>query len=148
MPSLNYLERYQPQPSIPPLLGYSIRDKLFPGEDNYFKANPHVAGMAAETNDIILNPYSPPNINREAVAKNEALRLFMRERNYLPQFGVTDEQRKSFKGTTYSEDDNALRQTLAARIYSGDPSALATKEQTEWVRKLERDLADIFKSEK
>ena len=119
----------QPSPAFDPMLGYKKRDQLFPGEDSYFKANPHVAGMAAETGDVILNPYSPPGVNHDSVARNEAMRLYMRERGITPDFAVTPEQRQQFVGTAYGSDDAALRQTIAARIYSGDPSANATDEQ-------------------
>lgn len=115
------------------LFGYKIRDQLHPGEDRFFKENPGVAGMAAETGDIILNPYSPKSVNRDAVARNEALRLYMRDKNIAPDFAVTDAQRAAFKGTPYENDDAALKATIAARIYSGDPSARATPEQREWV---------------
>ena len=112
-----------------PMLGYKRREQLFPGEDTYFKTNPHVAGMAAETGDVILNPYSPPGVNHDAVARNEALRLYMRDNSITPDFQVTPQQRQQFIGTAYGNDDAALKQTLAARIYSGDPSANATDEQ-------------------
>lgn len=118
------------------LFGYKIRQNLFPSEDTYFKTNPHVAGMAAETNDIILNPYSPSGVNHDAVARNEALRLYMRQSNVTPSFDVTDEQRNAFQGTSYGTNDDALKQTIAARIYSGDPSALATDLQRSWVNSL------------
>lgn len=119
------------------LLGYRIRADLFPGEDSYFKENPHVGGMAAfETGDVILNPYSPPEVNRDAVAKNEAFRLYMRDRGIAPDFPISDEQRAAYGETPYGADDGALRETLAARIYSGDPSARATPEQEEWVRRI------------
>jgi hypothetical protein len=119
-----------------PMMGYKIREQLFPGEDTYFRANPSVSGMAAETGHVILNPYSSPDVNRSAVAKNEALRLHLRDRNITPDFGITDEQRKAFAGTSYGVDDNALKATIAARIYSGDPSANATPEQQEWLARL------------
>lgn len=117
-----------------PMLGYSIREQLFPGEDSYFRDNPHVAGMAAESGHVILNPYSPPTVNRDAVARNEAFRLHLQNKNVVPQFDVTDQQRQAFGGTAYGSDDNALKSTLAARIYSGDPSALATPQQQQWVQ--------------
>lgn len=116
------------------MFGYKVREQLFPGEDSYFRGNPHVAGMAAETGDVILNPYSPPEVNRGAVAKNEALRLHLRNKNIVPGFDPTPEQRQSFAGTAYANDDNALKATIAARIYSGDPSARATPEQQDWLR--------------
>ena len=40
------------------LFGFKIRTKLFSGEDEFFKNRPEVAGMAAEDDTIILNPYS------------------------------------------------------------------------------------------
>lgn len=118
------------------LFGYKIRPKLFDGEDSYFRANPHVSGMAAETNDIILNPHSPQGVNLDAVARNEALRLYMRQNNLTPSFDVTDEQRNMFRGTSYGSNDDALKQTIAGRIYSNDPSAKATELQKSWVNSL------------
>ncbi len=115
------------------LFGFKIREQLYPGEDTYFKSNPHVGGMAAESNDIILNPYSPPEVNKDAVAKNEAYRLHMKKRGVVPDFELTDEQRKSFVGTPYESDEPSLKSTIAARIYSGDPSARETPEQRAWV---------------
>lgn len=125
--------RGRPLSNLDGLFGYAIRERLFPGEDQYFKSNPHVTGMAAETGDIILNPYAPADVNREAVAKNEAFRLRLRDTKANPEFAVTEDQRKSFAGTAYENDDNALKATIAARIYSGDPSARATSEQSDWV---------------
>ncbi len=64
------------------------------------------------------------------MAQNEAVRLKMRESNYTPKFAVTPEQRASFKGTPYANDESAMKQTILARIASGDPSALnVTPEQ-------------------
>lgn len=123
-----------------PMLGYKKRDTLFPGEDKYFKENPHVAGMAAETGDVILNPYSPAGVNHDAVAKNEAMRLYMRDNAVVPQFEITPEQRRQFVGTAYGSDDDALRQTIAARIYSGDPSANSTIEQNAYTSELFKQI--------
>lgn len=116
------------------MFGYQVRPQLFPGEDDYFRANPHVTGMAAETDDIILNPYAPSSVNRDAVARNEAFRLLLRHRGMTPGFPVSEQQRKAFRGTPYDNNETGLRETLAARIYSMDPSAMATPEQEEWVR--------------
>jgi hypothetical protein len=116
-----------------PLLGYKIRNSLYPGEDDFFKTNPNTTGMASESGEIVLNPYAPPDVNKDAVARNEALRLFMRDRKIKPTFAITDEQRKAFAGTPYEKDEDALRETIAARIYSGDPSARATHEQRRWL---------------
>lgn len=113
-------------------LGYPIRE-LHPSEDEYFKKNTHVGGMAAEDGHIILNPYSKLKPEeKDAVARNEAARLYMRENNIVPNFAVSPEQRDAFKGTEYGKPENEkfLKQTLAARLVSGDPSAgKATEEQ-------------------
>lgn len=120
------------------MLGYKIRSDLFPGEQSYFKTNPHVAGMAAETGDVILNPFSPAGTNHNAVAQNEAMRLYMRDNALNPEFAITPQQRDQFAGTSYGSNDPALRQTIAARIYSGDPSANATDEQRLYAEGLKR----------
>lgn len=117
------------------LAAQNVRDKLFPGEDEYFKAHPEVAGMAAEDDKIILNPYSPSSVNKEAVIKNEGFRIKLRQSGTIPDFEITPEQKAAFKGTPYEKDEDALKQTIAARIYSGDPSAKATEEQKAWVQK-------------
>ena len=110
-----------------------IRSTLFPGEDKYFRAHPEVGGMAAEDDKIILNPYSPSNVNKDAIIKNEGFRLKLRKEGVTPDFKITDEQKAAFKDTPYGKDENALKQTIAARIFSGDPSAKATQEQQDWV---------------
>jgi hypothetical protein len=115
-----------------PYFGYKIRDKLFPGEDEYFKANPKTTGMAAfETGDIILNPYAGADVNRDAVAKNEALRLLMRNVGYAPTFDVSRDQSAWFShnAPNYLEDPAALRETILARLYSGDNQFQFTTQQ-------------------
>jgi len=111
-------------------LGYSERKKIYEGEDKYFKANPNVTGMAAEDGKVIMNPYSTLTApERNAVKKNEAFRLKLRDSNVNLDFNVTPEQKEFFGGTEYSSNENAMRETILARIYSGDPSAKATQEQ-------------------
>ena len=114
------------------LFGFKVRDALYPGEDSYFNNNPNVTGMATELDDVILNPYSQ-GVNRDAVARNEAFRLLLRRNNVAPGFDLTDDQRKAFAGTSYANNDDALKATISARIYSGDPSAKATPAQQKWV---------------
>jgi hypothetical protein len=113
------------------ILGYPVRRQLYQGEDAYFKANPRVTGMAAEDGAVILNPYSTLKPGeRAAVALNEALRLHMREGKVSPRIKVTPEQDAFFQGTAYQDADLEKRQTIIARILSGDPSVKATPEQT------------------
>lgn len=117
--------------------GVGMREP-YESELEYFKANPHVAGMAAEDDKIILNPYSTLKPQeKESVKLNEAARVHMR-RGLMeaPRYALTPEQEKAFaKYGTGNIDD--IRQTLAARILSGDPSALTpTPEQLDYVKRL------------
>ena len=86
--------------------------------------------MAAEDNTIILNPYSSLSKKQlGAVAENEAIRLKMRQDEFAPEFEVTPDQVKFFEGTEYADNPTAMKQTILARVYSGDSSAKATPEQ-------------------
>ncbi len=117
--------------------GIKYRQDLFPGEDEYFRKNPHVAGMAADDDQIILNPYSTlTETEKQSVMLNEAARVHMR-RGLMPapRFDLTPEQQERLKGYSSSLDD--IRQTLAARLLSNDPSAgTPTPEQIEYVQRL------------
>ena len=118
------------------LLGFPIREKLYSGEDAYFKQNPQVGGMAAEDSSIILNPYSSGKVNQGAVAKNEALRLLLRDKKPKLDFDLTPSQIVQFKGTPYENNEEAMKHTILGRIYSGDPSALDfTESQTGFLNK-------------
>jgi hypothetical protein len=119
-----------------------IRDKLYPGEDAYFRANPHVAGMAAEDDSVILNPYAPASVNRKAVAVNEAARIVMRTGGPQPNFDLTDEQDRALRGTPYEHAaPEHRRATVAARILSGDPSGgTPTDPQQQFVAALRRAM--------
>jgi hypothetical protein len=117
--------------------GIGVREQLYPGEEEYFKANPHVTGMAADDDKIIMNPFSKLKDNeRQAVMMNEAARVHMRKKLIdAPNFELTPTQTEKFG--SYSKDLNDIRQTIAARILSGDPSAGdATPEQQEYVSRL------------
>ena len=57
-----------------------------------------------------------------AVAWNEALRLFMEDEGFEPEFEITPEQGKFFAGTAYAADAGALKKTVAARIATRDTS--------------------------
>ena len=119
------------------IYGVGLRDQLFPGEDEYFKANPHVAGMAADDNKVIINPYSKiSEKEKESVMLNEAARVHMRNKLIdAPNYDLTPEQTEKFG--SYSQDINDIRQTIAARILSGDPSAgQPTQAQQEYVSRL------------
>jgi hypothetical protein len=117
--------------------GIGVRDQLEPGEESYFKANPHVAGMAADDNKIIMNPFSTLKDNeKQAVMMNEAARVHMRSKLIdAPNYDLTPTQAEKF--AKYSQDPNDIKQTIAARILSGDPSAGdVTPAQQEYVSRL------------
>jgi hypothetical protein len=129
-------EEYANKRASDKLFGFPIREKLYPDEDQFFSDRPEVAGMAAEDNTIILNPYSKLSKKQlGAVAENEALRLDMRKNEFSPDFEVTPEQVKFFEGTEYADNPTAMKQTILARVYSGDPSANATPEQKQALKK-------------
>lgn len=108
-----------------------------PSEIEFFKKS-NVPGYAAPDNSVVLNPNPPPGVNMDAIRKNEALRILMRTGKVpSPSFEVTDEQRSAFSGTPYAEDEQAMRETLAARVATGDPSAGAyTPEQRAYVNQI------------
>ena len=122
-----------------------LREHLFDGEMQYFKGNPNVAGMAAEDGRVIMNPWSPlSETERGAVYRNELARLLMREKDVSPAFSVTPEQRATFAGTPYATNEAAMRETIAARLVSGDPSGKeATGDQRAFVNRLAALLADF-----
>ena len=109
---------------MPRLFGYDIRE---PSKDElgWFSKNPKVSGRAVfEDNTIVLNPYSGLTPEQyQAVAVNEAARLYMRNNNIVPEFDVTDEQVELFKGTAYEKDPLAMRETILGRGLSSDPSS-------------------------
>ena len=110
----------------------------FQSESEYFKANPHVAGMAAEDNRIVMNPYSALRSHElDSVRMNEAARIHMRG-GVAPSFSLTDEQNQALSQTDYAKAaDPERRATIAARIRSGDPSAgKPTPEQLDFVAQL------------
>ena len=118
------------------IYGYQIR-KPFAGEDKFFKSRPEVGGMAAEDGKIVLNPYSSlKEQEKMQVAKNEAIRLWMRDNKPELPFEVTKEQAKAFSGTEYGSNPQALKETIVARVLTGDPSAMATPEQQAFANKL------------
>lgn len=125
--------------------GYPVRSSLYPGEDNYFRQNRNVTGMAADDGHIVLNPYSGLSAQQQqAVMRNEAARLFLRENQnrFKFDFDPTPEQAQSFRGTPYENDAYNLRATLLARALSGDPSAgTLSQRQMEWVNWL-REMLD------
>jgi len=132
------------EPAIVKRNRYGMPERtLYDSEFQYFKANPGVAGMAAEDNAVILNPFSRlSEKEQDAVRMNESARLLMRGDFEKPNFALTPEQQSFLSNTEYANADEANRQqTVAARLLSGDPSAgRGTPEQMEYVSRLRQAL--------
>jgi len=142
----NQEKRYAPQPEQysvrpieygPPSKSNSVKQAApslerepYASEMEFFYKNPGTAGMATEDDRVIVNPYSNlSEIERNALILNETSRVFMHNMpsNERPSFLITPEQGNAFKN--YGSEQN-IRETIAARILSGDPSAgAATQEQ-------------------
>ena len=118
------------------------RREPHPSETMYFASNPRVAGMATEDDQIALNPFSPNSAQgQRAVMNNEAARVHMRSNPEIrPQFGLSPEQQERF-GSYGSPDD--VRQTIAARQFSGDPSAgEASPDQVAFLNRLRKVMGE------
>jgi hypothetical protein len=104
--------------------GMYVDRQPYAGERKYFSANPHVAGMAAEDDKVVMNPFSPLSAEqREAVRRNEMARILMRTNQAYAPPPITEDQSALLRGTTYEgarPEDRAA--TISARQYSGDPS--------------------------
>lgn len=126
--------------------GIQMREP-YAGEEDYFKKNPTVAGMATEDGKVILNPYSNLKPSEyQSVAINESARvLIKKDASLKPSFELTPEQEKFLSSNTYrnaSEEDK--KATIAARILSGDPSAgTPTEEQQRYVEILKERLKAV-----
>jgi len=82
-------------------------------------------GYAAPDNRVVLNPSPPDGVNSDAVAQNEAFRVFLRERYkdqpaFLPP--LAPQQRTSLPKSYQAADPFDQRATILARQYSGDPT--------------------------
>ena len=134
------------QEYIDPIYSYSERKKLYPGEDEFFKANPNVGGMAAEDQSVIINPYSTlTDEEKQGIKINETARLAMRGGYKRPTFELTPEQQEYFNtmnnGKPYSTDEQDIRETIIGRILSGDDSAgNVTPEQKKYADELQSVL--------
>lgn len=114
--------------------------KPWPSEEEFFKRRRDVAGLASDDGAVVINPYCLLSEREiEAVALNEAARVVMLTRADLrPDFALTPEQKAAF--AKYGPQE-AIKATVAARILSGDPSALIpTAEQIDFVARLAREM--------
>ena len=92
-------------------------------EMTFFRQNPSVAGYAAPDGNVVLNPLTTlTRMERQSVIRNETARILMRRSKELtPLFDLTPEQGRAF--ATYGPLQQQ-RETIAARLVAGDPSAL------------------------
>jgi hypothetical protein len=111
--------------------------------DNYFKQNPQVAGMVtgAGANGMPqdmpagyqINPYNTNMAvpaNRQSVVANESIRHLMNQTGYAPSFQIPQGQQEWSKTLgAYATNTPALRQTIVARLASGDNVPNATPEE-------------------
>lgn len=126
-PTFSNESQYHGTPA-PSAMGKPIR-QAGPSEMDFFQRQPHIGGYAAEDGMVVLNPFtslSPSELG--AVAKNEAVRQWLRNMDTPPDVRLTGAQQQTFAG--YSENPRDIQDTILARIISGDPSAgQATAEQ-------------------
>jgi len=111
------------------------------GLDPYLKVNPQVSGMAwgggmngtdpQSRRAIVLNPYSNLTPRQsEAVRHNEYIRHQMNESGWKSNFAITPEQQEwSKKLGAYANNPAALRETMIARLATGDFVPAPTSEQ-------------------
>lgn len=118
--------------------GITLREP-WPSEKDFFRDRPEVAGMAADDDCVVLNPYSTLSESEEqAVLLNESARIFMRQNGIAPTFVLTADQEAAF--SSYGPLDS-IKATVAARILSNDPSALhPTDEQLLFVQTLKAKM--------
>ena len=80
-----------------------------------------------------------------AVAWDEALRLFMEDTGFEPEFDITPEQEKFFASTSYGDDPEAMKKTIVARIATFDTSIKSpTPEQVAETIRLLESAIEVF----
>jgi len=114
-----------------------------PSVNEYFKNNPKVAGMVtgAGANGMPqdmpagyqINPYNKymkDPAKRQVVVANESIRHLMNQTGYAPSFELPAVQVEWSKGLgEYATNMPALRQTIVARLATGDEVPNATPEE-------------------
>jgi hypothetical protein len=104
-------------------LGFRVRTP-FPSECSWFAEHPEITGYASEDGCIVINPEAKLTSSQiECVCVNEAYRLLMHRWKIVPKISPTSKQRESFRGTSYFDNEDALKQTIIARILANDSSA-------------------------
>lgn len=118
---------------------YPLLRDPYEKELEYFKKNPHVAGMATEDEKIIFNPYSkliPEKSN--SIYRNEAARIYMKKHAMRPTYEITEDQKKIFEDYGSPQD---IKETIVGRGISGDESSgELTNEQQIFIKKLANQM--------
>lgn len=139
----NLLDPLFPEANWPAKMPRIYERSPYEGEVNYFKENPNVAGMATEDEKVIINPFRQFQAGeRESVIQNEIARVLMRSGMIArPMFEITPEQKAKF--ATYGTEQD-VKETIAARLLSGDPSAgNSTAAQLDFVNKLKALIGEF-----
>tara|TARA_R110000787_G_scaffold110489_3_gene219185 strand:+ start:3100 stop:3510 length:411 start_codon:yes stop_codon:yes gene_type:complete len=101
------------------------RRKPSASEINFFNKQ-QIPGYAAEDNHVVVSPNPQTGVNIDAVANNEAMRVYLRNKKFtegdLPP--LTETQVLNLKNNSYGAAPMLDRKsTTIARLFSGDPSA-------------------------
>lgn len=118
---------------------YPLQRDPYESEVEYFKKNPHVAGMATEDEKVIFNPFSKviPK-HSDSIYKNEASRIYMKKNGMRPDYEITEDQKKRFEGYGSPQD---VKETIVGRGISGDESSGdLTEHQRKFIKQLSNQM--------
>lgn len=99
-----------------------IPEPVAPGSEEEFFRRTGVPGYAAADGAVVMNPAVTDSNTYMGVWANEAARQEMNANGDFFTFGVTPKQDEWSRRGPYANNPQALRQTIAARILSGDDS--------------------------
>jgi hypothetical protein len=135
---------YQAPQSIAPggLLGHTFggvpKRAPYESELSFFQ-NSGVPAYSSEDGAVVFNPFVHLDpAARRSLEMNEAARVWMSRNQLRPSFSLNPFQQSALSGTHYANaSEDARRETVAARLLSGDPSVGApTPEQDAFVKRL------------
>ena len=108
-------------PMLAPMSQWGMYRQPYVSESAFFAANPHVAGMAAADDRVILNPRAGlDEVGKKAVFDNERTRILLRHFPMFDGVRLSPEQERKF--ARYGGPVDRIH-TVLARLLSGDPSA-------------------------
>jgi hypothetical protein len=89
-------------------------------ELDFFYNNRNNSGYASPDDKVVINPFT--SADKEAVARNEAIRVYLRNNpTLLNYFSLSPEQKETFG--SYSPNEADVKGTVIGRLLTGDPSA-------------------------